>query len=98
MVAWDLCKVFATVRFCYPPPRITRVGWSPHRSHKPGASAVRICHPHPNNMKLFEATVRVNGREFTDRVGANDAQEARLLLQQRHGPRAIPYMPRMIPS
>ena len=20
MVAWDLCKVFATVRFCYPPP------------------------------------------------------------------------------
>jgi hypothetical protein len=50
------------------------------------------------NMKLFEATVRVNGREFTDRVGANDAQEARLLLQQRHGPRAVPYLPRMIPS
>lgn len=49
-------------------------------------------------MKLFEATVRVNGREFTDRVGANDAQEARLLLQQRHGPRAVPYLPRMIPS
>ena len=20
MVAWNLCKVFATVRFCYPPP------------------------------------------------------------------------------
>jgi len=50
------------------------------------------------NMKLFEATVRVNGREFTDRVGANDAQEARLLLQQRHGPRAVPFLPRMIPS
>ena len=49
-------------------------------------------------MKLFEATVRVNGREFTDRVGANDAQEARLLLQQRHGPRAVPYLPRIIPS
>jgi hypothetical protein len=49
-------------------------------------------------MKLFEATVRVNGREFTDRVGANDAHEARLLLQQRHGPRSVPYMPRMIPS
>ena len=29
---------------CY---RILRVGRSPHRSHKPGASAVRICHPHP---------------------------------------------------
>ena len=27
-----------------------RVGWSPHRSHKPGASAVRICHPHPNQV------------------------------------------------
>ena len=49
-------------------------------------------------MKLFEATVRVNGKEFKDRVGANDAQEARLLLQQRHGPRAVPYMPKMIPS
>ncbi len=49
-------------------------------------------------MKLFEATVRVNGKEFTDRVGANNAEEARMLLQQRHGPRAVPYMPRMIPS
>ena len=51
-----------------------------------------------DSMKLFEATVRVNGKEFTDRVGANDAQEARLLLQQRHGPRAVPYLPKMIPS
>lgn len=25
--------------------------WSPHRSHKPGATAVRICHPHP--IKTF---------------------------------------------
>jgi hypothetical protein len=51
------------------------------------------------DMKLFEATVRrPDGTEFTDRVGANDAQEARMLLQQRHGPRAIPYVPRMIPS
>ena len=49
-------------------------------------------------MKLFEATVKVNGKEFIDRVGANDAQEARLLLQQRHGPRSVSYMPRMIPS
>ena len=49
-------------------------------------------------MKLFEATIRVNGREFKDRVGANDAQEARMLLQQRHGPRAVPFIPHMIPS
>jgi hypothetical protein len=49
-------------------------------------------------MKLFEATIRVNGKEFTDRVGANTADEARRLLQERHGPRAVPFIPRMIPS
>jgi hypothetical protein len=49
-------------------------------------------------MKLYEATIRVNGKEFTDRVGADNAQEARMLLQQRHGPRAVPYLPKMIPS
>ncbi len=51
------------------------------------------------DMKLFEATVRrPDGSEFKDRVGASDAQEARRLLQERHGPRAIPYVPHMIPS
>jgi type II secretory pathway component PulF len=50
-------------------------------------------------MKLFEATVlRPDGSEFKDRVGANNAQEARMLLQQRHGPRAVPYIPRLIPG
>jgi len=49
-------------------------------------------------MKLWEATIRIDGREFKDRVGANTAQEARMLLQQRHGPRAVPYLPHMIPS
>jgi len=50
-------------------------------------------------MKLFEATIRTqDGREFQDRVGASDAHEARQLLQQRHGPRAVPYLPKMIPS
>lgn len=49
-------------------------------------------------MKLFEATIRVNGKEFKDRVGANSAEEARMLLQQRYGPRAVPFVPRMIPS
>jgi hypothetical protein len=50
-------------------------------------------------MKLFEAVVKgPDGREFKDRVGANDAYEARKLLQQRHGPRAVPYLPYMIPS
>ena len=50
-------------------------------------------------MKLFEATVRrPDGTEFKDRVGAKDATEARMLLQQRHGPRAVPYLPKMIPG
>lgn len=50
-------------------------------------------------MKLYEATIKgPDGKEFKDRVGANSAQEARLLLQQRHGPRAVPYLPHMIPS
>jgi type II secretory pathway component PulF len=50
-------------------------------------------------MKLFEATVKSpDGKEFKDRVGANNAYEARQLLQQRHGPRAVPYLPVMIPS
>ena len=50
-------------------------------------------------MKLFEATIRTSdGREFKDRVGADTAQAARLLLQQRYGPRAVPYLPKIIPS
>ena len=50
-------------------------------------------------MELFEATIRTqDGREFKDRVGAETAQEARLLLQQRYGPRAVPYIPKLIPS
>ena len=50
-------------------------------------------------MKLYEAVVKgPDGREFKDRVGANDAYEARKLLQQRHGSRAVPYLPYAIPS
>jgi hypothetical protein len=50
-------------------------------------------------MKLFEATVRTrDGKEFKDRVGAETAQEARLLLQMKHGPRSVPYLPRLVPS
>jgi type II secretory pathway component PulF len=50
-------------------------------------------------MKLYEATIKTpDGREFKDRVGADSAEEARKLLQQRHGPRAVPYIPHMIPS
>jgi hypothetical protein len=50
-------------------------------------------------IKLWEATIRTSdGKEFKDRVGAQTLEEAKLLLQQRHGPRAVPYLPRLIPS
>jgi hypothetical protein len=52
-------------------------------------------------MKLWEATIGEpgpGGREFTARLGADTAQEVRRLLQQLHGPRSVPYLPRMIPS
>ena len=51
-----------------------------------------------DKLKLWEATIRTpDGREFRDRVGAVTAQDARRLLQERHGPRAVPYLPHMIP-
>ena len=34
-------------------------------------------------MKLFEATIRVNGKEFKDRVGAETAQEAMKMLNAK---------------
>ena len=50
-------------------------------------------------IKLWEATIRTpDGREFKDRVGADTAEQARRLLQERHGPRAVPYVPHLIPS
>ena len=52
-------------------------------------------------MKLWEATIRPPGpgiTEFRARVGAETAEEARRLLQQLHGPRSVPYLPRLVPS
>lgn len=50
-------------------------------------------------LKFWEATIRTaDGREFKDRVGAVDAQQARRLLQERHGPRSVPYLPHQIPA
>lgn len=52
------------------------------------------------NLKMFEATIREpgpGGEERTVRVMAESAQQARELLQQLHGVRSIPYMPRIVP-
>ena len=47
---------------------------------------------------MYEATVRTPAGEIKDRVFASTLQEARQLLEQRHGPRNVPYIPHIIPS
>lgn len=49
-------------------------------------------------MPMYEATVRTPTGETKDRVYADNAQEAKRLLEQRHGPRNVPYIPHIIPS
>jgi hypothetical protein len=47
---------------------------------------------------MYEITVRTSNGDTKDRVYANNAQEAKRLLEQRHGPKNVPYIPHMIPS
>ena len=49
-------------------------------------------------MPMYEAVVRTPEGPKTERVYAQNAQEAKKLLEQRHGPRNVPYIPHMIPS
>ena len=49
-------------------------------------------------MPMYETTVKTPEGDKKDRVHAKDAQEAKRLLEQRHGPRNVPYIPHMIPS
>ena len=49
-------------------------------------------------MPMYETTVRTPEGEVKDRVYAKDLQEARMLFEQRHGPRNVPYIPKVIPS
>jgi hypothetical protein len=49
-------------------------------------------------MPMYEATVRTATGETKDRVFASTVQEAKQLLEQRHGPRNVPYIPHIIPS
>lgn len=52
-------------------------------------------------MKLWEATVREPGpgtQERQVRIGADNAKEARQLIQQLYGPRSVPYLPRQVPQ
>ena len=47
---------------------------------------------------MYETEVRTPNGPVKDRVFAPTAQEAKRLLEQRHGPRNVPYIPHMIPS
>lgn len=49
-------------------------------------------------MPMYETTVRTPDGDKKDRVWAKDLQEARQLLEQRHGPRNVPFIPHIIPS
>jgi hypothetical protein len=49
-------------------------------------------------MPMYEATVRTPQGDTKDRVYAKDLKEAKQLLEQRHGPRNVPYVPKIIPS
>ena len=51
-------------------------------------------------MKVWEAVVREPGpgtEEKRVRIGASSAEEARRRLQELHGPRSVPYLPRQVP-
>jgi hypothetical protein len=50
-------------------------------------------------MKTFEGVVRnPDGSEKKVRVVAEDAYKARELLQQWHGIRQVPYLPKIVAS
>ena len=49
-------------------------------------------------MPMYETTVRTPQGDVKDRVYAKDLTEARMLFEQRHGPRNVPYIPKVIPS
>jgi hypothetical protein len=50
-------------------------------------------------MPLYETTVRTPQGEEKKRVYADTPQEAKKLFEQLYGgPRAVPYIPRIIPS
>jgi len=48
-------------------------------------------------MPMYETTVKTPSGEQKERVYAPDAQEAKKLLEQRFGPRNVPYIPHMVP-
>ena len=51
------------------------------------------------NMPMYETTVRTPQGEEKKRIYAATPQEAKKLFEQMYGgPRAVPYIPKIIPS
>ena len=51
-----------------------------------------------DRMPMYETTVRTPQGDQKDRVYAKTLQEAKQLFEQRHGPRSVPFVPKIIPS
>jgi len=52
-----------------------------------------------NYMPMYETTVRTPQGEEKKRIYADTPQEAKKLFEQLYGgPRAVPYIPHMVPS
>ena len=50
-------------------------------------------------MPMYETTVRTSQGEEKKRIFADTPQEAKKLFEQLYGgPRAVPYIPRVVPS
>jgi len=49
-------------------------------------------------MPMYETVIHTPSGPVKERVFAANAQEAKKLFEQRHGPRNVPYIPHMIPS
>ena len=50
-------------------------------------------------MPVYETTVRTPQGEEKKRVYANDVKEAKQLFETLYGgPRAVPYVPKVVPS
>lgn len=71
------------------------------QSHKlgPGGSNPPSATKERNYMPMYETTVRTPQGEEKKRIYADTPQEAKKLFEQLYGgPRAVPYVPHIIPS
>jgi hypothetical protein len=62
-----------------------------------GSSPSRTANHKETNMPMYETKVKTPTGEQTERVYAPDAQEAKKLLEQKFGPRNVPFIPHMVP-